>query len=632
MLGSSNDVPKPVYGAGMRGTQAVLVGLAVLLLGTGCTGESGDDSSASATDVDEGPADLASVVAAVVAPPGIFDEERQRGIDALNLRASLGTEGDAVLALLAASEDGARATAPLFSWPAEGAETTEPEGLRSGFVNAVGALPPDGEIRDVLPGALDNVGRGDGAVHQGPDSTTASETAGGRTATTTMTTTWDGSIQGSVVTLAVRRDVHSVITGPDGSTMLDKTDRYVVSVQLDVCPTVAGLVLGTVDHDNSQDATVTAAPGGATAHASSSLIAASAFQGTVDDGANLGSVSQDFVYEEHWNRTGSADEGDDVDDGTFTLSATGVDDGVPAPREWSIVIGDWSNSIISDSIQMSDDVSLPTSLTHAAVTAALDYNTIDQAYIEAQRLWRNGRCVMVTAPDYGAETPLEVRQQQSVQHTEEVDTSSTTTFEADVKHRFGGTVTAPIKADLSGGKETLTPGSISPPPGDLTYEAPGEEDQTATVVLVSTSKQGIGRLVLEFHTKTSGWTFNDDTPLGTVRGLKCDGVGGEWTIQGDGMLGPMTVTSTRSIVIDATTLSGTSNFTEVAVSAVSVATTTVTAAARVVINPDGSVTMNIDAAPTTLTTTNSFGGAGTVIIPGMALTLPWQPVEADECS
>ncbi len=617
-----------IYGSEMAGTRSTIAGFALLLLATGC---SGGDASPSPSDVSAGTTDLANVIAAVVAPPGIFDEERARGIDALKLRDSLGPDSDAILSLLAASEDGARAAAPVFSWPTvEASPATEPEGFLSGFAAASGAPPPDAEIRNVLPGALDNVGRGDGAIHQGPDTTTSGETAGGRTATTTVTTTWDGSIQGSVVELKVSRDVRSLITGPGGSSVLDKTDRYVVTVRLDVCPTVAGLVLGSVDHDNSQDATVTES-GGSTAHVSSTLTATSTFRGTVDDGAHLGNVSQDYDHDEHWTRSGSEDSDNDVDDGAFILSATGVDNGVPAAREWSIALGDWSNSLTPESIQMSDDVSLATSLTHAMVTAALDYNTIDQAYIEAQRLWRNGRCVMVTAPDYGAETALEVGQQTAVQHTEEVDPSSTTVFAADLKHRFGGTVTAPISADLSGGKETLTPASISPPPGDLTYEAPAEDDQTATVVLVSTSKQGIGKLVLEFHTKTSGWTFNGDTPMGPVRGLKCDGIGGEWTITGDGILGPLTVTSARTIVIDASTLTGTSDFTETVTSDVSVSTTTVSAAARVVINPDGSVTMSIDAAPTTLTTTNSFGGGGAVTIPGMALTFPWQKADPDAC-
>ena len=621
----------------------MLLSVSALIIANGCTGGTDGDSSVSPTVVpadsvapvsnnELGDANLASTIAAVAAPPGIFDEERARGIDALNLRASLGADVDAILSLLASSEDSARAMAPAFPWPA----TDQPAAAApSGFLSTrsvlrVGAPPPDAEIRDVLPGALDNVGRGNGAVHQGPDVSTSNETAEGRTATTTMTTTWDGNIQGSVVTLTVRRDVHSVIAGANGSTVLDKTDKYVVSVQLDVCPTGDGLVVGTVDHDNSQEATVTAGPGGSSAHASSTLIAASKFQGTVDDEANLGNVTQDYTHDEHWMRSGS-DDADNVDDGTFTLTATGVGDGVPAARDWSIAIGDWSNSITPESISMSDDVSLPTSLTHAMVTAALDYNTIDQAYLEAQRLWRHGRCVMVAAPDYGAQTPLEASQQQSVQHTEEVDTSSTTTFEAALKHRFGGTVTATINADLTGGKETLTPGAIAQPPGNLDYEAPAEDDQTATVLLVSTSKQGIGRLLLEFHTKVPGWTFNGDTPLGQVRGLKCDGIGGEWLIRGEGAIGPMILQSTRTIVIDAATLSGTSNFTETLGSGVVQSTTTSTAPATIVINADGSITMHIDAGPTVLSTTNSFGGAGSVTIPGQALTFPWQQADAEAC-
>jgi hypothetical protein len=80
-----------------------------------------------------------------------------------------------------------------------------------------------------------------------------------------------------------------------------------------------------------------------------------------------------------------------------------------------------------------------------------------------------------------------------------VDKGSTTQFEIGIGHRFGQAVSAKITAELSG-KDTLTPDLIEKPPGTLTYVAPDEDGQDATVTLHTTSKQGIGSLTLTFHT------------------------------------------------------------------------------------------------------------------------------------
>ena len=105
---------------------------------------------------------------------------------------------------------------------------------------------------------------------------------------------------------------------------------------------------------------------------------------------------------------------------------------------------------------------------------------------------------MVTSPTYGVES--EFVPSGLPAHTEDVDQGSSTPFDAGLKHRFDAKLTATIEAVLFDGKEKVTPSSIAKPPGTLTYEAPAEDGKDAVVKLTSTSRMGIGVLVLKFHT------------------------------------------------------------------------------------------------------------------------------------
>ena len=86
-------------------------------------------------------------------------------------------------------------------------------------------------------------------------------------------------------------------------------------------------------------------------------------------------------------------------------------------------------------------------------------------------------------------------------------------------------MSAPITAALSSGQKTLEPSRLESS-GSLTYKAPDEEDKKATSKLQSTSRRGIGTLVLDFHTG-GGLTLtitgevrgNSTTIVGTVRVL-----------------------------------------------------------------------------------------------------------------
>lgn len=448
-----------------------------------------------------------SGIAAVASKPvGNVDARRESLITAMGLRASLGTQADLILAVAAAAEDAARAKPTAHIDVPQGTivyamailpVAPQPPALQ---VLPPPAPPPNAELRIYLSGILKGVGNpGPQSISGEPQTATASASDGGMTGTTTMTTTVTATAQGSVAKVEMKRDLHSVVTDSGGATTYDGTRKYKVTGQINVCPTSAGVsdasIVNTVDED------VTIFPGSAGRvglHATANLASSSTFRGRVDDQANLGGVTQDYSHHENFRRTAQAEGGPEAThEGSFGFEATGIQAGVPTEREWGLTIGDYSDS--TGTVESTGDA-MENMITSTVLSAADDFTTIDSSFVEAQRLWRNGRCVMVTVPAYGAETELEPSLQNSVTHTEEVDKGSTTEFEANLKHRFGDSLTASISAELATGKEKLTPASIAAPPGTLTYKAPDENGKDALVRLRSTSRRGIGTLVLEFHT------------------------------------------------------------------------------------------------------------------------------------
>jgi hypothetical protein len=142
-----------------------------------------------------------------------------------------------------------------------------------------------------------------------------------------------------------------------------------------------------------------------------------------------------------------------------------------------------------------------------AWTLTIDGWAMEEPFQSAQKLWRNGRCVVVQAPDYGAETPIATSEQSNPQHDERVDVGSETRFSARLKHRYQGALDQPVAASLTSGGKSLEPGRLASVPSSLTYKAPDEEDKKATATLKSTSKRGIGTLLLDFHTGNDSLTL-----------------------------------------------------------------------------------------------------------------------------
>jgi hypothetical protein len=184
------------------------------------------------------------------------------------------------------------------------------------------------------------------------------------------------------------------------------------------------------------------------------------------------------------------------------VTFNGIAAGSPAARVSSPAPGDFA--AVEFAVDMSGDATQET-INEAGVEAAYDFSTMAPAFVAAETLWRNSRCVFVAIPEWEAMSPLEVRSQGSIDHSENVEPDSETPFVVDVQHRFGQSVVTPRLEAKLGGDESLEPETIEKPPGRLTYTAPSDEGGKGTVRMTSTSRQGIGILAVDFEVGVQGY-------------------------------------------------------------------------------------------------------------------------------
>jgi hypothetical protein len=626
----------------MRIPRGSIVAAALIIVG-GCSSPSGPPAgsaaagspaaasvaaSASTADVSRDAvltAFLATIPATTSHPPGRADVRADQMLASMDAGTTIGSNSVEILAVAAAAEDAVR----VLAGPAADA--------RSGVVYAVAiaalptpsAPPPDNELREALEAALGSVGRpGYGSLHIADPPSTATQADGGLSGTAVLSQSIDLTIEGSVVHGEVEREIDTtVVDTKTGATVFDSTKKYLIKADFDVCPTAAGIVNASIDHTYDVDATAPAGPNGRVGtHFTGNVVSSSAFRGQVDDSAVLGAVTQDYDQSSKWKRTAAAAGGPELaHEGSFDTAITGIGDGVPAAHDWSVTVGDWSD--ISGTMSFGGD-STPETFNSTIFSAGLDFTTVDSSYVEAQQLFRSGRCLMVTSPTYDAKTPLEPEDQDSIQHSEHVQKGSSTPFQVGLQHRFGGSVKAAITATLSGA-EKLDPLRVETPPGTLTYVAPNEDGKEAQVKLVAVSRQGIGTLVLAFDTKTGGWKLSGNAAGSSVHGQKCGGLGGVWPIVGQISSSGLTMDVTFSVTIDGATGAGTFTVKEVGTVAGGFVTTiTGSGKASVVEQPDGTVRMTLDA----INATSSVSVAGTTVsttvpIPGGTYT--W--VSDDSC-
>ena len=268
----------------------------------------------------------------------------------------------------------------------------------------------------------------------------------------------------------------------NGAILVDIAEDRTMVGSINICPDPQGAVGGFVDVKdqfkglaNGQTTTLTATTG-------------SVFTGYVDDSAALQNVYQTLQDKQSWESA----SGSGSYEATFAASSQADASGSTS--------GGIDISSASGAFSASDAAAAVRSAKAAAWSFVLNGHSLAESYQSAQKLWRNGRCVVITAPDYSAKTPLNISDQDKAQNDKAVDPSSETKFSVGLEGRFGGLISASTNATLMSGTKTIAPNKLDGGSGSLTYKAPDEDGKKATLQLKSTSKRGIGTLVLDFHT------------------------------------------------------------------------------------------------------------------------------------
>lgn len=326
-----------------------------------------------------------------------------------------------------------------------------------------------------------------------PESTTA-EGPSTRT-TTSLNTSSQSSATGSRVTLSMHWTYKTTtVDRATGATLFELNDDRTMVGAIDVCPDASGTAKASLDvHVQG-----TATKGGISL--TQTTTTSNQFSGRVDDQAFLRGVVQDFSDRSSWTTESGAGGFNATASFTWGAGESGVNYGSSAITPGA-----------PNSLETTGDADAARS--GLISTVGSDALALDAAWKEAQRLWRNGRCVVVAAPDYDAETPIEIADQEKTRHTEEVAPGSETKFTAQLRHRFGGGLSQPIDAALIEGDRKLQPAQLSALPGSLSYTASDELDKHARARLRSMSKRGIGTLVLAFDT-TANLTLGMQGTLG----------------------------------------------------------------------------------------------------------------------
>jgi hypothetical protein len=160
----------------------------------------------------------------------------------------------------------------------------------------------------------------------------------------------------------------------------------------------------------------------------------------------------------------------------------------------------YNGNYTRESVALDYDFGTETSSSLRLIESFLIHN----AFEIAETKWSTGYCVEIQVPDLGT-------------GVKSVQPNSDTPFTANVHHRFEGVdLQVPVIAMLSDGQVSVSPsGSKVPAPASFTYKAPGENNKTATVNLVTRSKRGIATLDVKFKTGEQGWKV--DGPFGESR-------------------------------------------------------------------------------------------------------------------
>ena len=430
----------------------------------------------------------------------------------LDLASGFGAQADAIAAQLRSTRAAVAEAASAKSGTAGGRQAR----MSAAGPTSIFSVPL---FAKTLAGALDELTKQAGSRTVPGKGYEKTEAGASTTTTTSLKTTETFTGSGSVVTYSMQWTYRSTTVDKSGQPLVDMIDERLVAGTIDVCPDPSGVAPASLDAKAAVGATKIV--NGAGQQVRSESTSTNRFSGRVDDAATLRSVRQDFTEKASWQTA----SGSGSYDSNISVGHNAAADGS--------FIGGFDASTYSGSISGSGDLAGVDVSKATAWTLTIDSWAMEEPFQAAQKLWRNGRCVVVQAPDYGAETPIATADQTKPQHDERVDVGSETKFSARLKHRYQGALDQPVTASLTSGGKSLDPGRLASVPSSLTYKAPDEDDKKASATLKSTSKRGIGTLVLDFHTGSDSLTLtitgelsiNTTSFAGTVRVLSRVSVG-----------------------------------------------------------------------------------------------------------
>ena len=474
------------------------------------------------TKVDGAAADLADA----------DDANTEAMYDEMGLRAKLGPRADAVYAALRAARRAtfAKVAVPTIELPGSPATTSDSSppatDERTPATTSPGTVPAPQTTSRLMLGQLARPARSGGIEAQflaatlglqfsemfanlldkmtsapGNSGTVESSLGDGHPTpvddgTQTTTTSFHENLAvgayGSVVTLRLTSEVDQTVTDDKSQAVITQVvEARSYSGKIDVCPSVAGVVPASLTSTVSIHGTTE----------SLTDVQDLTFSGSVNDGASLTGVHVDSEDSTKWKSAGR--QGTlDVKFGNLNVSGANLS---TMDTSAATLSGDFTgDGGTSDTLR-------------SAGNAGINIVLMDPSFLAAQKLWQNGRCVVVTAPDYSAETPLKIADQGNVQHTEGVEKSSDNTFNVVLRHRFGPTPIGPIDATLDG-DDKIQPDHADAAPTSITYTAGDKDDAKATITLVSTSKRGRAKLLLEFQVKPKKLALQVDATVAINQG------------------------------------------------------------------------------------------------------------------
>ena len=409
------------------------------------------------------------------------DRETHALFDDVGLRAKFAADADSVYSLLDKARQQAIAAEPapdLAKVVRTKAFVTGPPEVRLVNDTFLQSMPVQfaTHFAESLDFLTSTAGSGTGTEDLPEHNPASRQDDGTRTVTDNVSESYGVDVAGSRVTVAMAAKLTETVTDDKSHSLLVwVTESRTYKGVIDICPDPSGGVPLNVTTQIHIDTST-----GKSVSSDATLD----LHGHVNDQAGLASV--DASYENHSKLSGSS-----IDLSLGNLSLPGTANGYDGSS--------LNTASASGSVDTTGDATA--GLKFAVSDLGLSVNLVEPVMEAAQKLWRNGRCVVVAVPEYNAETPRKIAQQGNVQHTEEVDTKSETTFGVTLKHRYGAPPQASVDLSLSG-EDKLNTEHLDAAPGSVTYSAPSDEGKTATVTLTSTSKRGIGKLVIEFDTKS----------------------------------------------------------------------------------------------------------------------------------